>query len=61
VNFRAHTIAGTAANMGALRMREISKQMEALAKQGQGEQLPALFGDLQHAFAEFKAVTGHPA
>jgi len=61
VNFRAHTIAGTAANMGALKMREISRRMEALSKQGQGEPLPALFGELRHAFAEFMAVTGHSA
>jgi len=57
VYFRAHTISGTAANMGAPRIREIAARMESLAKGGNREQLSELYGQLQEAFAAFKAAT----
>ena len=61
VHYRAHTISGTAANMGAPRIREIAARMESLANGGTPEQLPELFLQLQEAFAAFKsAAAGTP-
>ncbi len=60
MHFRAHTIAGTAANMGALQVRSIAARMESLAKAGELAELPALYDDLQQAFADFKSVAAGP-
>ncbi|WP_224963203.1 ATP-binding protein [Geomonas subterranea] len=55
--FKAHTIAGTAANMGAARVRKIAAQMEQAAKNKEVDLLPAQLQQLQEAFAAFVAVT----
>ena len=57
VHFRAHTIAGTAANMGALQIRQIAARMEAQAKGGKLGEAEPLFGQLLEAFAAFKTAT----
>jgi len=54
IHFRAHTIGGTAANMGAPRIRKIAARMESLAKGGDPERLSELYAQLQQAFAGFK-------
>ncbi|GFO65497.1 ATP-binding protein [Geomonas paludis] len=54
--FKAHTIAGTAANMGARRVRTIAAQMELVAKSGEIPPLADLLEQLQQAFAAFVAV-----
>jgi signal transduction histidine kinase/DNA-binding response OmpR family regulator len=57
INFRAHTIAGTAANMGALQIRELAARMESLAKKEELQDLRSVFGQLQQAFADFLKLT----
>ncbi|TSK03831.1 MAG: response regulator [Geobacter sp.] len=54
--FKSHTIAGTAGNMGAVRMRNLAVEMEALAKAQQLGPLPGLYRQLQEAYAAFVAV-----
>lgn len=56
VHFKAHTIAGTAANMGAPRIRGIAVRMELLAKAQEPSELDGLYGELLEAFSAFKAV-----
>jgi signal transduction histidine kinase/DNA-binding response OmpR family regulator len=56
VHFRAHTIAGTAANMGALQVREIAARIESLAKGGGMPDVTLLYKELQEAFAAFKLL-----
>lgn len=63
VHFRAHTIAGTAANMGAPKIRDLAARMELLAKAQDTETLGGLFEELLQAFAAFKtaaADSAHP-
>jgi len=61
VHFRAHTIAGTAANMGAPKMRDLAARMELLAKAQETETLGGLFEELLQAFAAFKAAAADSA
>ena len=56
IHFRAHTISGTAANMGAPRIQKVAARMESLAKKGELAELLPLIGELQEAFATFKSV-----
>ncbi|GFO61485.1 hypothetical protein GMST_38100 [Geomonas silvestris] len=56
VFYRAHTVCGTAANVGAAQIRALACRMERLAKEGTLEGVPALFGALQQAFADFQAA-----
>ncbi|HBA87539.1 MAG TPA: hybrid sensor histidine kinase/response regulator [Geobacter sp.] len=58
VYYRCHTIKGSAANMGAPRMRDIAGEMESLAKTGNPGALPPLYLRLQEAFAAFRSATG---
>ena len=58
VYFKAHTIAGTAANMGAARMQRLAARMEMLAKGGGSPQLMELYGQLQAAFTAFQSAAG---
>jgi len=58
VFFRAHTVGGTAANVGAPQIRAIASKMEALAKRGTLTGVPELFRDLQLAFGDFQSVVG---
>lgn len=51
----AHPIKSSAGNVGACRVQELAQQIEQLAKQGQGEALPALIGELETAFDAVKA------
>ena len=57
IHFRAHTIAGTSANMGALQVSAIAAKIESLAKAGDLSEISFHYGRLQGAFAAFKAVT----
>ena len=61
--FKSHTIAGTAGNMGAVRIRNLAAEMEALAKTQDLEPLPGLYRQLEEAYAAFVAVAcgGHAA
>lgn len=45
----AHTLKSSAANVGGLQVSEISKHLEALAKQNQLIQVQAELGKLEHA------------
>lgn len=54
--FRAHTVAGIAANIGAGRMQVISREMEVLAKAGDMSDMHRLYASLEKAFTAFKAV-----
>jgi len=45
-----HPIKSSAGNIGACRVQELAQQIEQLAKQGQGDALPALIGELEKAF-----------
>ncbi|WP_136526931.1 ATP-binding protein [Geomonas ferrireducens] len=54
--FKSHTIAGTAGNMGAVRMRNLAAEMETLAKAQQLGPLPGLYRQLQEAYAAFVTV-----
>ena len=56
IHFRAHTIAGTAANMGAPAIRSIAARLESLAKAGDRTELMPLYEKLQEAFAIFKTA-----
>jgi two-component system, sensor histidine kinase len=58
VFFRAHTIGGTAANLGAGRIRTIAAQMEVLAKMGSLAGTWELFQELQEAFNVFQITVG---
>jgi len=58
VFFRAHTVGGTAANVGAPQIRGIAAKLEALAKGGSLAGTPGLFRELQQAFHDFQAVVG---
>ncbi|WP_085815337.1 ATP-binding protein [Citrifermentans pelophilum] len=55
IYYRAHTIAGTSANMGAPVMRELAARMESAAKIEDAEPLDALFLELLQAFSAFKS------
>uniref|UniRef100_C6E5E9 histidine kinase n=1 Tax=Geobacter sp. (strain M21) TaxID=443144 RepID=C6E5E9_GEOSM len=55
VYYRAHTIAGTSANMGAPVMRKLAARMESAAKTEDAEPLEALFLELLQAFSAFKS------
>jgi len=50
-----HPIKSSAGNVGARRVQELALQLEQLARQGQGELLPALIAELEAAFAAVKA------
>ncbi|GFO69739.1 hypothetical protein GMLC_33180 [Geomonas limicola] len=54
VYYRAHTVGGTAANVGALQIRALASRMEQIAKEGSLEGVPALFSALQQAFVDFQ-------
>ena len=56
VHFRAHTISGTAANIGAPGIHKIAAKMESLAKGGDPKELFMLYEQLQKGFAAFKSV-----
>ena len=49
-----HPIKSSAGNVGACRVQELAQQIEQLAKQGQGDALPALVGELETAFVAVK-------
>ena len=49
-----HPIKSSAGNVGAHRVQELALRIEQLAKQGQGEGLGALVGELEQAFAAVK-------
>ncbi|MBJ6801660.1 ATP-binding protein [Geomonas propionica] len=59
-HFKAHTIAGTAANMGAARLRTIAAQLEQAAKNREVPALAGLCDQLEQAFAAFVAVAAPP-
>ena len=56
VYFRAHTIGGTAANVGAQQMRSLGSRMELVAKGGSLDGLPGLYEELKNAFDAFKSL-----
>ena len=58
VFFRAHTIGGTAANVGAGQIRSLAERLEAMAKTGSLEGAPELGCGLQEAFRLFQATVG---
>lgn len=60
VFFRSHTVGGTAANVGAGQIRALATRMEALAKSGTLDGVPALYVELQGAFDAFKSVVAVP-
>ena len=49
-----HPIKSSAGNVGARRVQELAQQIEQLARQGQGDKLAALTGELEAAFAAVK-------
>ena len=59
-HFKSHTIAGTAANMGAPRIRKIAAQMEQMVKSRERDQLPELYQQLEQAVTAFVAVASGP-
>jgi len=61
VHFRAHTIAGTAANMGAPKIRNLAARMELQAKALDTQELDGLYEELLQAFAAFKAAAADSA
>ncbi|UFS70609.1 ATP-binding protein [Geomonas sp. RF6] len=58
VCFRAHTIAGSAANVSAPSIAEVAGRMEHLARKGVLPELPGLYRQLIDAFALFRAAAG---
>jgi len=46
VEFAAHSLKSSAANLGAVRVQELAERIELLAASRQGEQLPALAAEL---------------
>jgi two-component system, sensor histidine kinase len=56
--FRAHTVGGTAANLGAGQIRVLASQIEAAAKSGSLAGVPALYAELQGAFQLFQKSVG---
>jgi signal transduction histidine kinase/CheY-like chemotaxis protein/HPt (histidine-containing phosphotransfer) domain-containing protein len=59
--FRAHTVGGTAANLGAGQIRALAAQIEALSKAGSLAGVPALYAELQEAFNRFQGTVGKAA
>jgi HPt (histidine-containing phosphotransfer) domain-containing protein len=56
----AHTIKGSAATFGLYRMEKIAKQLEAAAKGGANNEIPAIHASLDEAFAEGRtALNGY--
>jgi signal transduction histidine kinase/CheY-like chemotaxis protein/HPt (histidine-containing phosphotransfer) domain-containing protein len=54
--FRSHTVAGTAANLGALQIRSLANRLEMLTKEGSLQGAPDLYHELQQAFGAFQAA-----
>jgi len=60
VYFRAHTVGGTAANVGAEQIHAVATRIEALAKNRTLEGVAVLYGQLREAFDAFKGAVGAP-
>ena len=56
VQVAVHPIKSSAGNVGACRVQELAQQIEQLAKQGQGDALPGLIGELEAAFDAVKVA-----
>jgi CheY-like chemotaxis protein len=52
----AHALKGSAANIGVVRLLELSRGIEALALDGELENARAPIGDLEHALADARAA-----
>jgi HPt (histidine-containing phosphotransfer) domain-containing protein len=50
----AHTLKGASANVGALRMRALSSQLETVAREGRGEHVDELVAALNTAFVDLE-------
>jgi PAS domain S-box-containing protein len=53
---QAHSLKGAAANLGALRLRRLCAEVEALARAGSCELIPERCSDLEQAVAEFERI-----
>ncbi|MBJ6727796.1 response regulator [Geomesophilobacter sediminis] len=58
VTRHSHSIKGASASMGALRIRAIAAEMEALGKAGAMDDLPRLYARLEDAVREFQETVG---
>ncbi|GFO53482.1 hypothetical protein GMSM_04890 [Geomonas sp. Red276] len=56
VRYRSHTVRGSAANLGAATMQELSGRIEALAAAGQLAEVPSLQRQLVHIFENFRSA-----
>ncbi len=54
----AHTMKGAAANLEALRIRDLSIEIERLAGEGKIEEAAGVVGRLAAAFGEFSRIAG---
>ena len=61
IHFRAHTLAGAAATIGAGQIRSISARIETLAKAGSLDEMPGLCADLREACKRFETSVGDAA
>ena len=51
VSKSAHTLKGTAGNLGAIRVMKIAETLETLGRSGKLDTVPQLLSDIQSAFA----------
>nr|WP_284694513.1 response regulator [Geomonas sp. Red32] len=56
VRYRSHTVRGSAANLGAATMQELSGRIEALAAAGELADVPSLQRQLARAFESFRSA-----
>jgi len=61
VKFNAHTIHGSAANLGVPAIQELAAHIESLAADGKLPEVPALYAELGELFALFRSATARPA
>ncbi|MBJ6724989.1 ATP-binding protein [Geomesophilobacter sediminis] len=59
IHFRAHTIAGSAANISASQIRDLARDMEYRAKGGDLAETPSLLAQLEEAFGRFRGMVAH--
>ena len=53
---KAHSLKGSSGNSGAVSVRELALQMEALLKEKEVEKAKVLFEQLKNAFTEYESV-----
>lgn len=55
----AHSLKGSAANMGAEPLRELCSQLESLSKAGAIQDVPALLAQIESEFVQVSGILKH--